>query len=111
MYGSMRHKPRRRFGRCVASSQLDVATRGFLERNNYLPGPYSMMHAGVQAVKCHQKFKKCMAKVAKDKAPGFSTKCPIDIARKTMDQGMDLAIMLSQFAQGGLSDAFGSALQ
>ena len=79
--------------------------------DNYPSDTSSIIHAGVQAVKCHQKFKKCMAKVAKDKAPGFSTKCPIDVARKTMDQGMDLAIMLSQFAQGGLSDAFGSALQ
>lgn len=56
--------------------------------------------AGVQAVHCHQKFKRCMAKVEKTGVPGFSKRCPYSLVIPTMTQGMDLAIMMSQFTSG-----------
>lgn len=52
-----------------------------------------------------------MATVAKSKVTGFSTKCPIDVAIKTMNEGMDLAIMLSQFTQKGGHDGLGMRLK
>ncbi|KAL8148440.1 hypothetical protein AgCh_005706 [Apium graveolens] len=57
---------------------------------------------GMNNVKCHQKFKRCIKKVQKSGKPGFSTVCPIDVAVPTMDQGMDMAIMFSQFGNSKL---------
>lgn len=48
-------------------------------------------------VKCHEKFKKCIKKVQKSGKPGFSEQCSYDVAVPTMTQGMDMAIMFSQF--------------
>ena len=53
--------------------------------------------AGLTDVKCHEKFKKCIKKVQKSGKVGFSRDCPYDTAVPTMVQGMDLAIMFSQF--------------
>ncbi|XP_027065998.2 probable phospholipase A2 homolog 1 [Coffea arabica] len=52
---------------------------------------------GLTDVKCHEKFKKCIKKVQKSGKVGFSGDCPYDTAVPTMVQGMDLAIMFSQF--------------
>lgn len=48
-------------------------------------------------VKCHEKFKRCIKKVQKSGKVGFSRDCPYDTAVPTMVQGMDMAILLSQF--------------
>ncbi len=56
--------------------------------------------AGVANVKCHEKFKKCIKRVQKSGKAGFSWECPYAIAVPTMVQGMDLAILMSQFATG-----------
>ncbi|GMN50705.1 hypothetical protein TIFTF001_019857 [Ficus carica] len=48
-------------------------------------------------IKCHEKFKKCIKKVQKSGKVGFSRACPYETAVPTMVQGMDLAILLSQF--------------
>ncbi|GAB4852742.1 Probable phospholipase A2 1 [Ancistrocladus abbreviatus] len=53
---------------------------------------------GMANVKCHDKFKKCIKKVQKSGKPGFSWECPYDIAVPTMVQGMDMAILMSQWA-------------
>lgn len=52
---------------------------------------------GLVSVKCHEKFKTCIKKVHKSGKAGFSRVCTYDTAVPTMVQGMDLAIMLSQF--------------
>ncbi|KAK8970507.1 hypothetical protein KSP40_PGU005185 [Platanthera guangdongensis] len=57
---------------------------------------------GMTNVKCHERFKRCMKKVAKSGKAGFSETCPYAAVIPTMTQGMDMAILLSQF--GGLSD-------
>ncbi|GLJ42773.1 hypothetical protein SUGI_0886950 [Cryptomeria japonica] len=56
---------------------------------------------GMMNVKCHEKFKKCIKKVQKSGKAGFSKKCPYDVAVPTMTQGMDMAIMFSQFNSPG----------
>lgn len=53
---------------------------------------------GMTNIKCHEKFKKCIKKVQKSGKVGFSRDCPYDVAVPTMVQGMDLAILMSQFA-------------
>lgn len=50
-------------------------------------------------IKCHEKFKRCIKKVHKSGKEGFSGSCPYDIAVPTMVQGMDMAILFSQFGQ------------
>lgn len=57
-----------------------------------------MGFAGVANVKCHEKFKKCIKRVQKSGKVGFSWECPYETAVPTMVQGMDLAILMSQFA-------------
>ncbi|KAJ8751091.1 hypothetical protein K2173_016272 [Erythroxylum novogranatense] len=52
---------------------------------------------GMTNIKCHEKFKTCIKKVQKSGKDGFSQDCPYDTAVPTMIQGMDLAILLSQF--------------
>nr|ADE77457.1 unknown [Picea sitchensis] len=56
---------------------------------------------GMMNVKCHEKFKKCIKKVQKSGKPGFSEQCSYDVAVPTMTQGMDMAIMFSQFNSPG----------
>lgn len=53
-------------------------------------------------IKCHEKFKTCIKKVQKSGKVGFSQQCPYETAVPTMVQGMDLAIMLSQFSNSKL---------
>uniref|UniRef100_A0A803NU87 Uncharacterized protein n=1 Tax=Cannabis sativa TaxID=3483 RepID=A0A803NU87_CANSA len=52
---------------------------------------------GLTNIKCHEKFKSCIKKVHKSGKVGFSRDCPYETAVPTMVQGMDFAIMLSQF--------------
>ncbi|XP_065859459.1 probable phospholipase A2 homolog 1 [Euphorbia lathyris] len=52
---------------------------------------------GLTNIKCHEKFKNCIRKVKKTGKVGFSEICPYEIAMPTMIQGMDMAIMFSQF--------------
>ena len=49
-------------------------------------------------VKCHEKFKRCIKKAQKSGKGGFSKDCPYEIVVPTMVQGMDMAILMSQFA-------------
>lgn len=53
---------------------------------------------GLTNIKCHEKFKRCIKKAQKSGKVGFSKDCPYDTAVPTMIQGMDMAIMLSQFS-------------
>ena len=53
-------------------------------------------------IKCHEKFKRCIKKVHKSRKVGFSKQCPYDTDVPTMVQGMDLAILLSQFGNSKL---------
>lgn len=53
-------------------------------------------------VKCHEKFKTCIKKVAKSGKTGFSKECPYETAVPTMVQGMDMAILFSQFGNSKL---------
>ncbi|GJY11502.1 probable phospholipase A2 homolog 1 [Tanacetum coccineum] len=57
---------------------------------------------GMTDVKCHEKFKRCIKKVHKSGKPGFSSDCPYDTAVPTMQQGMDMAILFSQFGNSKL---------
>lgn len=57
---------------------------------------------GMTNIKCHEKFKRCIKKVQKSGKAGFSRDCPYDTAVPTMTQGMDLAIMFSQFGNSKL---------
>nr|XP_008360494.2 probable phospholipase A2 homolog 1 [Malus domestica] len=57
---------------------------------------------GMTDIKCHEKFKRCIKKVHKSGKYGFSKQCPYDTAVPTMVQGMDLAILLSQFGNSNL---------
>ncbi|KAL6221928.1 hypothetical protein ACLB2K_005320 [Fragaria x ananassa] len=59
-------------------------------------------NTGVHDVKCHEKFKKCIKKVHKSGKVGFSKQCPYETVVPTMVQGMDLAIMFSQFSNSKL---------
>ncbi|EYU41607.1 hypothetical protein ABFS82_10G042500 [Erythranthe guttata] len=59
---------------------------------------------GMTNIKCHEKFKRCIKKVHKSGKKGFSESCPYDTAVPTMVQGMDMAILFSQF--GGIKDEF-----
>ncbi|POO00626.1 Phospholipase A [Trema orientale] len=52
---------------------------------------------GLTNIKCHEKFKRCIKKVQKSGKVGFSRDCPYETAVPTMVQGMDFAILLSQF--------------
>nr|DAD48939.1 TPA_asm: hypothetical protein HUJ06_018876 [Nelumbo nucifera] len=52
---------------------------------------------GLMSVKCHEKFKSCIKRVQKSGKIGFSRQCPYEIAMPTMIQGMDMAILFSQF--------------
>ncbi|XP_073156625.1 probable phospholipase A2 homolog 1 [Henckelia pumila] len=52
---------------------------------------------GMTNIKCHEKFKRCIKKVHKNGNAGFSKTCPYDTAVPTMVQGMDMAILFSQF--------------
>ncbi|KAG8376101.1 hypothetical protein BUALT_Bualt09G0028400 [Buddleja alternifolia] len=52
---------------------------------------------GMTNIKCHEKFKRCIKKVHKSGKGGFSKDCPYDTAVPTMAQGMDKAILFSQF--------------
>ncbi|KAK1312205.1 hypothetical protein QJS10_CPA07g00901 [Acorus calamus] len=52
---------------------------------------------GMTSVKCHEKFKSCIKRVQKSGKVGFSKKCPYETAMPTMIQGMDMAILFSQF--------------
>jgi hypothetical protein len=54
--------------------------------------------AGLANVKCHERFKSCIKKVQKSGKVGFSWECPYETAVATMVQGMDFAILMSQFA-------------
>lgn len=58
--------------------------------------------AGIMSVKCHEKFKNCIKRVKKSGKVGFSKDCPYEVAMPTMIQGMDMAILFSQF--GGPND-------
>lgn len=49
-------------------------------------------------IKCHEKFKRCIKKAQKSGKAGFSKDCPYDVVVPTMIQGMDMAILMSQFA-------------
>lgn len=49
-------------------------------------------------IKCHEKFKKCIKKAQNSGKAGFSKECPYEVVVPTMVQGMDMAIMMSQFA-------------
>ncbi|GAB2275412.1 Probable phospholipase A2 1, partial [Dionaea muscipula] len=53
---------------------------------------------GMTNVKCHDKFKRCIKKVQNSGKAGFSHECPYDVAVPTMVQGMDMAILMSQWA-------------
>lgn len=57
---------------------------------------------GMTNVKCHEKFKRCIRKVHKSGKVGFTRDCPYDVAVPTMVQGMDMAIMFSQFGNSKL---------
>lgn len=57
---------------------------------------------GMTNVKCHEKFKRCIKKVQKSGKAGFSRDCPVDTAVPTMQQGMDMAILFSQFGNSKL---------
>ncbi|XP_068343747.1 probable phospholipase A2 homolog 1 [Pyrus communis] len=57
---------------------------------------------GMTNIKCHEKFKRCIKKVHKSGKVGFAKQCPYDTAVPTMVQGMDLAILLSQFGNSKL---------
>ncbi|KAL8236452.1 hypothetical protein R6Q59_017533 [Mikania micrantha] len=57
---------------------------------------------GMTNVKCHEKFKRCIKKVQKSGKAGFSIDCPYDTAVPTMQQGMDMAILFSQFGNSKL---------
>ncbi|KAL4571849.1 hypothetical protein LXL04_018614 [Taraxacum kok-saghyz] len=57
---------------------------------------------GMTNVKCHEKFKRCIKKVQKSGKAGFSRDCPINTAVPTMQQGMDMAILFSQFGNSKL---------
>lgn len=63
---------------------------------------YHMGFSGLTNVKCHEKFKSCIKKVQKSGKVGFSKECPYSTAVPTMVQGMDLAIMFSQFGNSKL---------
>lgn len=52
---------------------------------------------GLTNIQCHADFKKCIKKLHKSGKEGFSKVCPYDTAIPTMVQGMDIAILLSQF--------------
>ncbi|XP_057447294.1 probable phospholipase A2 homolog 1 [Lotus japonicus] len=54
---------------------------------------------GMTDVKCHKKLKKCLTRVLKSGKVGFSKECPYSTAAPTMIRGMDLAILMSQFAE------------
>ncbi|KAK8591078.1 hypothetical protein V6N13_031145 [Hibiscus sabdariffa] len=47
-------------------------------------------------VACHEDFKSCMREVQESGKVGFSRKCPVETAVRTMSKGMDVAILLSQ---------------
>ncbi|XP_068651977.1 probable phospholipase A2 homolog 1 [Aristolochia californica] len=53
---------------------------------------------GMMSVRCHEKFKSCIKKLQKAGKAGFSKDCPYKIAVPTMTQGMDMAILFSQFS-------------
>ncbi|KAM7512951.1 hypothetical protein LguiB_011826 [Lonicera macranthoides] len=57
---------------------------------------------GMANVKCHEKFKTCIKKVAKSGKTGFSKECSYETAVPTMVQGMDMAILFSQFGNSKL---------
>lgn len=61
---------------------------------------YPMGFSGLTNIKCHTKFKSCITKVQKSGMAGFSQQCPYSIAIPTMVNGMDIAIMFSQFSSG-----------
>jgi hypothetical protein len=61
-----------------------------------------MGFAGLAKVKCHEKFKSCIKRVQKSGKVGFSWECPYETAMPTMVHGMDLAILMSQFANTNL---------
>ena len=54
--------------------------------------------AGMTNVECHEKFKRCVKSVHESGKPGFSSVCPYDLAVSTMVQGMDVVILMSQWA-------------
>ena len=58
-----------------------------------------MFFSGLVNIKCHEKFKSCIKRVQRSGKVGFSRVCPYETAMPTMIQGMDLAILLSQFGQ------------
>ncbi|XP_021751033.1 probable phospholipase A2 homolog 1 [Chenopodium quinoa] len=53
---------------------------------------------GMTNIKCHEKFKRCIKKAQKSGKAGFSKDCPYNVVVHTMVQGMDMAILMSQFA-------------
>lgn len=55
------------------------------------------LFTGLTDIKCHEKFKTCIKRVHKSGRVGFSRDCPYNTAVPTMTQGMDLAILFSQF--------------
>lgn len=57
---------------------------------------------GINDVKCHEKFKTCIKKAQKSGKVGFSKQCPYETVVPTMVQGMDLAILFSQFSNSKL---------
>ncbi|KAL1820512.1 hypothetical protein ACET3Z_015381 [Daucus carota] len=57
---------------------------------------------GMNNVECHQNFRHCIKKVQKSGKRGFSEVCPVDVVMPTMDQGMEIAIMFSEFGNSKL---------
>ncbi|KAG9131865.1 hypothetical protein Leryth_023531, partial [Lithospermum erythrorhizon] len=51
---------------------------------------------GVNSVKCHEKFKNCITKAQDSGKVGFSSECPYSTVVPAMNNGMDMAIFLSQ---------------
>lgn len=63
---------------------------------------YHIGFSGLTNIKCHEKFKTCIKRVQKSGKSGFSQECPYSTAVPTMVQGMDLAIVFSQFGNSKL---------
>lgn len=74
----------------------------FMNHTWYIIDLYDLELSGLINIKCHEKFKTCMKKVQKSGKVGFSRECPFERAVATMEQGMNLAILFSQFGSSKL---------
>ncbi|TXG61525.1 hypothetical protein EZV62_012888 [Acer yangbiense] len=83
----------------MVASIIILACSGWLAAVDCLP---IFVISGLTNVRCHEKFKTCIKKVQKSGNIGFSRDCPYDRAVPTMVQGMDMAILLSQFGNSKL---------